>query len=564
VLEVLTNPDVKGIAKKFYTAQVPDKAGRLGFEDLRRVLKALNEALSTPMPSLSTAEQLFKRYDFNGDQSLDFDEFFELFISSLRRVAFDPSPLLGRDVFVQKEPGKVWDFYKATKKLGEGSFGAAYLCKHRKSGDERVVKSAAKSKVKIPVEDVEREIMIMMQLDHPHVIRLHSWYEGASSVYLVMDALKGGTVRDVVTETFTLKGKGVKEEWIRTVIRQVIEAMAYCHSKRVIHKDLKDENVVLVKKDPNYDAPFAVIIDLGVSEMFASGVEAGRVMGGTPTTMAPEVWMSNFGPKCDVWSVGCILFELCAGTMPFCARTLDPRDWTSLHRRGADWFQMKTSDGSKSLCKTMLTYNDCQRPSMRDCTQHKWFTASRDTLRTVSPELVESLKAFCKQADLKRTLLLELAAKLPIEHTERIMKEFRDLDANGDGGITKKELGESFARIGIKDEKLLDQIFRALDANDDGSLSISEFTAGAMMMYKDLLDDRFRAHFRRHDQDSDGALTRPEATEFLSGASQYLCKKDARNNQKLSAEQQLNLLFPDGRKMFNYEDLKNKILTVAQ
>eukprot|EP00435_Cladocopium_sp_Y103_P052405 s1146_g16.t1 len=111
-----------------------------------------------------SAEQLFKRYDFNGDGDLSFDEFFELFVSSLRRVAFDRSVLLGREVFVTREPGKVWDIYHRVKTLGEGSFGSAHLGKHKRTKEERVIKVVEKSKARLPVEDIEKEIMVLRQI----------------------------------------------------------------------------------------------------------------------------------------------------------------------------------------------------------------------------------------------------------------------------------------------------------------------------------------------------------------------------------------------------------------
>mmetsp|Transcript_51531 Transcript_51531/g.167211 ORF Transcript_51531/g.167211 Transcript_51531/m.167211 type:complete len:442 (+) Transcript_51531:111-1436(+) len=354
VLEALTQPNVKALAKSIFSAQLPDRAGNLGPDERGKALRALTSKLSVPMPSTAVAEQLFKRFDFNGDGLLNFDEFFELFVSSLRRFAFDRSSLLGRDVFVSKQAGKVWDTYSCIKKLGVGSFGAAYLVQHKRTGDQRVVKAAGKSQVKVPVEDVEREIMVMQQLDHPHVVRLYEWYEGGNSLYLVMDALAGGTLHDVVLQKFK-QGKNVSEEWIRTVVRQSIEAMVYCHSKRIIHKDLKDENIMLLQKDPDYSAPHAVIIDLGVSEMFGLADPKGKMMAGTPTTMAPEVWTGTFGPKCDVWSLGCVLFEILAGDMPFCANSFDPKDWRALHKHGPNWGRVKTSQPSLDMCRTMLS-----------------------------------------------------------------------------------------------------------------------------------------------------------------------------------------------------------------
>ncbi|CAK9045658.1 Dynein light chain 2, partial [Durusdinium trenchii] len=163
LLEVLSNPNIRSIATKYYQAQLPKKS-RLGFRDLRQVLKALNEHLGLPLPTAAAAEQLFKRYDFNGDGDLSFEEFFELFVTSLRRAAFDRSVLLGREIFVTQEPGKVWEIYHRVKTLGEGSFGTAHLAKHKRTKEDRVVKTVEKSKAKLPIEDIEKEIMVLRQL----------------------------------------------------------------------------------------------------------------------------------------------------------------------------------------------------------------------------------------------------------------------------------------------------------------------------------------------------------------------------------------------------------------
>ncbi|CAE7022031.1 unnamed protein product [Symbiodinium sp. KB8] len=240
------------------------------------------------------------RYDFNGDGDLSFEEFFELFVKTLRRVAFDRSVLLGREIFVTQEPGKVWDVYHRVKTLGEGSFGSAHLGKHKRTKEERVIKVVEKSQAKLPVEDIEKEIMVLRQVDHPHIIRLHEWYEGSSKIYLVMDAIKGGTLREVLLR-FQAEGAAVEETWSRSVMKQTLQAMAYCHGMRIIHKDLchqlidlggrgtpkaynptkdlKDENVMLLKvtAESETSEPFVVIIDLGATwKAKASAVGHGR------------------------------------------------------------------------------------------------------------------------------------------------------------------------------------------------------------------------------------------------------------------------------------------------
>jgi len=458
---------------------------------------------------------------------------------------------------VTKQGGKIWDSYDKVKELGTGTFGTAFLCKHKALKEERVVKAVKKSRARMPVEDIEKEILVMRQVDHPHIVRLFEWYEDSNRIYLVMEALKGGTLRDVVLE-FQKQRRGLREEWVRSVVCQCTEALAYCHGLRLIHKDLKDENIMLLQQDPNYSKPFAIIIDLGIAEMFSIADPVGREIGGTPATMAPEVWRGSFGPKCDVWSMGCLLFEMLAGTLPFMAKVMEPSVWITLHKKGPDLSLLKGSKSGKELCRLMLTFSEDKRPSMADCLHHEWFALEKRSLQTFSPNQFVPIQSFYHEVALKRSLLLELASKLPMSKAGPIVDLFEAVDADKDGTLTLPELQVVFQQMGMADEKLVKKIFKAMDVNKDGCLSFSEFAAAVLLLFKDLLDDRLHALFLEHDEDGNGTLDIHEAEEFLGNAALLLKNKSGRSSNLVQD------LISSNTQRLTYPELRDKVLGPIQ
>mmetsp|Transcript_70800 Transcript_70800/g.124948 ORF Transcript_70800/g.124948 Transcript_70800/m.124948 type:complete len:771 (+) Transcript_70800:43-2355(+) len=514
--DLLEDEDLQRKIRAIFTKHDVNSNGTLGPHETRAMLRALHVDFGLQNPDVAAAERMFKKYDANNSGGLSFDEFTELFVSLLRLAIFDRKALLGRDFFVHKQHGSVWDVYTKVKELGHGTFGNAYLCKPR-AGEDRVIKSVRKTRGKVPVQDIEKEILILQQIDHPHVVRLFEWYEDKGNVYLVLEALNGGTLRDAILRQKDVR-LGLREEWSQKVMKQVLQGMMYCHSMQVMHKDLKDENIMLLKKDPHFDEPFAIIIDLGIAEMFSLSDPAGRRIGGTPTTMAPEVWVGNFGPKCDVWSLGCIFYQMLSGRLPFLARDGAAGAWRTLHRRGPDWKAVMTSGESRELCRAMLTYNEEARPRMAQCLEHKWFVLEKHRLRFVSGEQFSAMQAYTKQTAIQRAMLMEVAAKIPISRAGQIVEIFEAYDKNGDGSMPLSELKEAFRHMGINDAELVKKTFTALDFNHDGSLSFSEFAAGVLALFCDVVEERLQILFEEYDADRDGCLDENQVAHFLDNA----------------------------------------------
>eukprot|EP00434_Breviolum_minutum_P024683 symbB.v1.2.021799.t1/scaffold1905.1/size96453/3 len=142
-------------------------------------------------------------------------------------------------------------------------------------------------------------------------------------------------------------------------------------------------------------------------------------------------------------------------------------------------------------------------------------TSAEWLLRLSALHLVIAAIALATQPQVAQAVMMEVASKLPIERAERIAKVFERVDENHDGGISLEELQRLFSSMGLKDKALQAKTFEMLDINGDGVLSFSEFAAGVLTVFTDLLEERFLELFRRHDLDSDGQLSRSELEIFL-------------------------------------------------
>mmetsp|Transcript_58276 Transcript_58276/g.103486 ORF Transcript_58276/g.103486 Transcript_58276/m.103486 type:complete len:693 (-) Transcript_58276:160-2238(-) len=514
-LEALANESLETIAKQLFKEHDADGSGQLELAECEAVLMQMHQQFDLPKPNTLIVANLLKKYDTDKSNTLGQKELFDLLKAELKRSAFDRGTVLSREFFLTKSEADVWSSYTREKELGVGSFGAAYKAKHKKSGAEYVVKAVKKTRTSLPLDEIEQEILIMRQIDHPHIVRLFEWYEDSSKIYLVLELLRGGTLKDVILVLQQKEQRGLKEAWIRTVMQQSASAMSYCHNLRLIHKDLKDENIMLLKQDTNWDKPHAVIIDLGIAEMFSVADPSGRMLGGTPTTMAPEVWMGTFGPKCDVWSLGCVFYQMVAGSYPFMARSLTPSAWTRLHKRGPKWDEVKTSGESRELVKSMLSYDEIERPTMSEILQHPWFTKAVHELQTVPPGKFQPFFQACKLQRSRQALLLEIASRLPFSKSQKIIDMFSEIDVDSTGSIDLKELMSYMAVMGIHDQDLVREVFNSLDVDKDGSLSFSEFSSGALLLFKDVLEDQLAELFNSHDANGDGILDANEAEGFL-------------------------------------------------
>uniref|UniRef100_A0A2N9GC45 non-specific serine/threonine protein kinase n=1 Tax=Fagus sylvatica TaxID=28930 RepID=A0A2N9GC45_FAGSY len=220
-------------------------------------------------------------------------------------VGLQMESVLGRKTENLKEK------YTLGRKLGQGQFGTTFLCLEKGNSQEFACKSIAKRKLTTEedVEDVRREIQIMHHLaGHPNVIQIVGAYEDAVAVHVVMELCAGGELFDRIIQRGHYTERKAAE--LARIIVGVVEA---CHSLGVMHRDLKPENFLFVNHEE--DSPLKTI-DFGLSVFFQPGETFTDVVG-SPYYVAPEVLRKHYGPECDVWSAGVIIYILLSGVPPF-------------------------------------------------------------------------------------------------------------------------------------------------------------------------------------------------------------------------------------------------------
>lgn len=204
--------------------------------------------------------------------------------------------------------------------LGKGGYGTVVPGTEISTGRMYAVKIMRKADKK-NAKAIEREVDALARLSHPNIVRLKDSFQGTESFYVVMEYVSKGDLHDFITQRGPIKERNVQE-----ISRQVFSAVDYMHSLNISHRDITPRNILLVRTRPF----FVKLADFGLAKISKKYLPIQTVCG-TPPFAAPEVlskgifrlWEKTYTNKVDIWSVGCTIFFLLSGTLPFPGRTME-------------------------------------------------------------------------------------------------------------------------------------------------------------------------------------------------------------------------------------------------
>lgn len=305
-------------------------------------------------------------------------------------------------VFPEGLKGKTFrEIYQLNARLKSGSFATVCRGTHRASGKKVAIKCVLRKDLP-PNDDaaIYDEVSIMSSLSHPHIVPLIDFFEEKDCYFLVMELMSGGDLFDRIG-----KKKAYSEEDARDLAVKMLKAMSYCHSHRVAHCDMKPKNLLLMSEDNH---SYIKLADFG----FAARCHTEKCLTkqcGTPFFVSPEILMRQpYDQQSDMWSVGCIIFLLLSGNLPFMGRSQKElfRKIVSgkYEFKEADWAGV--SGDAKDLVQKCLVLNPDERITSSQALRHKWMKASGDRLSRITLQgTSQRLKTFHARQKLRSAMI---------------------------------------------------------------------------------------------------------------------------------------------------------------
>ncbi|MCQ2821526.1 MAG: protein kinase [archaeon] len=419
----------------------------------------------------------------------------------------------GKKKFVGQVASQFSEKYAVQRLLGEGAYARVYQIQNKTTGQTFACKEFLKNK-SVDLDALNSEIDIMIDMDHPNIIRIFEVYEDDNYIRIVMEKCNGGELFDTIIAKVD-EGKLFTEKEAAHILKQIVGAVNYSHKNHICHRDLKPENVLLVEGDKLE----VKVIDFGMGKHFkdtSSMVE--RV--GTSYYIAPEVLKGKYDEKCDIWSCGVILYILLSGFPPFNGDD-DEEIMENVQKQKYDFPDSEwkyISKEAKDLIKKMLCSPE-ERLTAEQVLEHEWIKNnapnSQEALKNFK---IENLKKYASTNKLKKAVLTYRASRVSNKEKAKMDKVFKSLDENNDGKVTLEEIQKGMAIVAKENGMRIsniEEIFNKLDTDRSGCIDYNEFLAATLSTEIEKDERALRDAFNMFDIDHSGKISKQEIASIF-------------------------------------------------
>jgi len=408
------------------------------------------------------------------------------------------------------------DYYETEKRIGCGSYGNVFMAVTRQvdaatgwplsesstaDADRqaavqcRVRRVAVKAfRLDVKAEDQKRskrsfetERTMLSHIEHPHIVRMYECFEEKHTLYIVLELCLGGELYERVAKKARNGGRGgIDEASAQSLFRQMLLATSYLHAHKVVHRDIKTENFLLLGLPGSPEGEIIKLCDFGTSVQLTDQNPRSFERVGTLSYTAPEVYAGRGATiDADVWSLGVVLYVLLVGASPFRTSNTDTRQETMLRIQHGDfetsrdaWTQLPPL--AREMVCLHLVIEEHKRLSCGNALWHPWMQPVHPPKRDGDPlTAVEDPQKPETRANDTSFQSYSYCAPLLFN----LILRFTHLDAMQQMLLVVCALMVSESELlALKEPIPWYDLFFALDANEDGKLSLDELAHGLSIM----------------------------------------------------------------------------------
>ena len=482
--------------------------------------------------------------------------------------------------FITKSFKNVYDVYEKISKLGNGAYGTVYKVKRKNTGSKviiRALKEISKEKMMVNEQnslELKNEIEILKKIDHLNIMKIYEFFEDDTNIYLINEYCSGGDVANL-HDTY-----GVFPEFLlKFIMSQVFLAISFLHSNKVVHGDIKRENIAFVyngekKTKEEFEKFFEKIfkdkeiqdeineasgmdnlseeakkiimelcnyeikiLDFGSAKMKKRDKIREKLKGiiGTAYYCSPEVIKENYDFECDEWACGVMMYILLSDLAPFPGEDEETIFKNVLSNEiNVDIPQLNSiSNNCKDLIRQLCDKNTEKRIKSENALKHPFFTNGinfANLLKGVYSENTKELKKIYRNKNphllkkkyenskFKDMVVAYIGLNFPDkEVTQKAKKIFLEISGgNKHFLITKETFVSRFEKV-FKNlsKKEIEELFDSIDQNETGNIEYEEIIRALSDKKKLLSDKNLREAFNFFDSDNSGFITWNEIAQII-------------------------------------------------